>query len=70
MAQEQIQGRWEASAERQAGGRCENCAYDVLVPSQFIILEEHGVREQVRVTAHSTLKAFGEERQIIVKGRV
>lgn len=43
VAREQIQGRCEASAERQAGGRCESCAYDVLVPSQFIILQEHGL---------------------------
>lgn len=43
VAREQIQGRWEASAERQAGGRCESCAYDVIVPSQFVILEEHGL---------------------------
>jgi hypothetical protein len=41
MAWEQIQGKWQACAERQAGVRCESCVYDVIVPKQVIVLEEH-----------------------------
>lgn len=41
VAWEQIQGRWQACAERQAGVRCESCTTDAIVPKQFIVLEEH-----------------------------